>query len=244
MNLEDSFDGVCSVCGERGVFVYGNSSLREGYRCTTCGSSNRYRGQADALLRLYGDAYTSLHDLATCDRFTRLRIYEPAMRSPFRRYCADVAEYTTSFYWSDVEPGALRDGLQCQNLESLTFADGSFDLIITSDIFEHIRRPWVAFAETHRVLAPGGMHVFSIPVQEPMRRRTHYRVDTSGAADVLLDEPVYHGNGAGGRSLVYVDFGRDIVDHLAEIGFDCDLLRPVVGTEESRRLITFIAIKR
>jgi SAM-dependent methyltransferase len=243
-DLDDSFVGVCSVCGAEGVFVREHQSLREGYRCSACGSSNRYRGQADALLQLFGAECASVRELAVSERFAQLRIYEPGINSPFRRYCSHIADYETSFYWPDVEPGASRDGVQCQDLEGLTFADQSFDLLISSDILEHVRRPWVAFEETFRVLACGGVHVFSVPAQEPMREKTHYRVDTTGDDDVLLDEAVYHGNGIGGRSLVYVDYGRDLVDDLAKIGFDLTLLRPVIGTPISRRLITFIATKR
>jgi DNA-directed RNA polymerase subunit RPC12/RpoP len=242
--LDDSYIGVCSVCGSDEVFVREHRSLREGYRCPACGSSNRYRGQADALLHVYGAEFTSVRELAVSDRFAQLRIYEPGMSSPFRRYCSHIADYATSFYWPDVAPGASRNGMRCQNLEALTFPDESFDLLISSDIFEHVRRPWVAFEEAHRVLARNGVHVFSIPAQEPLRERTRYRVDTTGDDDVLLDEAVYHGNGAGGRSLVYVDYGRDIVDHLAKIGFDLELRQPVVGTPTSMRLMTFIARKR
>jgi SAM-dependent methyltransferase len=242
-DLEDSFTGVCSVCGADGVFVREHRSLREGYRCPACGASNRYRGQADALIQLFGAGCASVRELAASDPFSRLRIYEPGMHSPFRKHCSHIACYETSFYWPDVEPGATRDGVQCENLEALTFPDRSFDLIVSSDIFEHVRRPWVAFREIHRVLAPNGVHVFSVPAQEPMLAQTRYRVDTSGDEDVLLEEAVYHGNGAGGRSLVYVDYGRDIEDQLGEIGFDVEFLQPTSGTPTSRRLITFIATK-
>lgn len=243
-DLDDSYAGVCSVCGADGTFVRVDRSLREGYRCPSCGASNRYRGQADALIRLYGEGCRSLGALATSERFLKLRIYEPGIQGPLRQFCANGARYEKSFYWSDEERGAVRNGVRCEDLEALTFPDASFDLLISSDIFEHVRHPWVAFKETHRVLAPGGVHVFSVPAQEPMRAKTHYRVDTSGDDDVMLDEQVFHGNGAGGQSLVYVDYGLDLADHLAEIGFDLELLRPDIGTPTSQKLITFIALKR
>src|SRR4029079_11503031 len=44
---DDAYDGVCNVCGEAQRFERRNASLREGYRCTTCKASLRYRGQAD-----------------------------------------------------------------------------------------------------------------------------------------------------------------------------------------------------
>lgn len=36
-------------------------------------------------------------------------------------------------------------------------SDGSFDVIISVDVFEHIDRPWLAAAEITRLLRPGGL---------------------------------------------------------------------------------------
>jgi SAM-dependent methyltransferase len=36
-------------------------------------------------------------------------------------------------------------------------ATGSYDVVISVDVFEHIDRPWLAAAEIRRILAPGGL---------------------------------------------------------------------------------------
>lgn len=36
-------------------------------------------------------------------------------------------------------------------------ADGSYDVVLSVDVFEHIDRPWLAAAEIARILAPGGL---------------------------------------------------------------------------------------
>jgi SAM-dependent methyltransferase len=36
-------------------------------------------------------------------------------------------------------------------------ADGSYDVVLSVDVFEHIDRPWLAAAEISRILAPGGL---------------------------------------------------------------------------------------
>ena len=43
------------------------------------------------------------------------------------------------------------------NAVSLPFADGAFDKIVSTDVFEHIPNARTAVAEVHRVLRPGGM---------------------------------------------------------------------------------------
>ena len=50
-----------------------------------------------------------------------------------------------------------------QNLEALTFPDASFDVVLTSDVLEHVRLDGRAHAEIRRVLKPGGAYVFTVP---------------------------------------------------------------------------------
>ena len=123
----------------------------------------------------------------------------------------------------------------------LTFSDDQFDLVITSDIMEHVRRPYEAFVEIKRVLKPGGAHIFSIPVQDPIPKNTVYRVDTSGDEDVFLLPPRYHND----DHLVYTDFGEDMIARLEqEVGVEVRLHRTRhENLPESRRVITFLMMK-
>ena len=89
-----------------------------------------------------------------------------------------------------------------------------FDLVITSDIFEHIRDPYSAFKEVNRVLKPGASHVFTIPILRPFQQKTVRRVCTDTDEDIHLLPPHYHIAGDGGKSLVYNDFGIDLIAKL------------------------------
>lgn len=121
---------------------------------------------------------------------------------------------------------------------ALTYPSDTFDLVITSDVFEHVRHPYEGFAEVHRVLRPGGAHIFTVPVRWPMREHTIERVDTSGDEDVFLLEPVYHR-----IHLVYNDFGADMLDKLAEIGFATEAIRFESTSRAAARLLTFCSVK-
>jgi SAM-dependent methyltransferase len=137
-------------------------------------------------------------------------IFEPGGSGDLRRYLRPLAGFVRSLYDPAVAPGdEVRDGVRCEGLTRLSFASASFDLVITSDIFEHVRHPARGFAELYRVLKPGGTHIFTIPVQWPMRAHTVARVDVSGADDVFLLPPVYHFSE---KNLVYNDFGRDLLE--------------------------------
>lgn len=242
--FEDNYTGKCSCCGEQSVFYRRHRSLREGYSCEHCRASMRYRGQADLLVLLFGKSKnTCLAELAADPEFSKLSIFEPGLTGPFRTFFESFENYQNSFFWGDVELGTERDGVRCENLEKLTLADDTIDLMISSDILEHVRKPMDAFKETHRVLKTGGVHVFSVPAQAPLRSITRKRVDTTTDEDIFLEEPHYHGDGVGGRSLVYTEFGRDLVEQLLAIGFMVSIHSPKTSSKEARRLITFAITK-
>lgn len=235
----DSFEGTCTVCGSAGSFVRSERSIREGYRCPHCKAHLRYQGQALALLQRYGTETTqSLAELVEEPTFRDLDVYEPGTLGPLRQYLARRSSYTTSEYVADVPRGHPVGTGTCQDLMALTFADASFDLVVTSDVFEHVRHPYAGFAEVHRVLRTGGVHVFSIPVQYPLPARTVARVDVSGAEDVHLLEPQYHRH-----HLVYNDFGEDMVGELGKLGLDTEVLKFPCDSPHASRLATFVSVK-
>lgn len=212
--------GRCAICGRRSTFERSEAPIRETCRCRACGASLRYRHQAAVLLGLYGDRFDSLADLVEDASFRALDVYEPGLIGAFRALLGSLPGYTQSYYWPGILPGEVHDGVRCENLQALTFPDCAFDLLITSDVFEHVRDPWAAFREIFRVLRPGGRHVFTVPFQWPLPSTSVHRVDTSGPEDIHLMPPVYHGSPVDpSGSLVYTDFGLDLPERLRQIGF-------------------------
>lgn len=208
---------TCRVCGWTGLFRQASALWRETFYCPQCRANLRFRAQAAALLELVGDGRApSLRALAEGCGLAQLAIYEPGVTGPLRPHLARAGRYVQSVY----APGAaeIHAGIEVQDLMACTHPSETFDLVVTSDILEHVRRPMLAFAEIRRILRRGGHHVFSIPTRVPLPPRSVSRVDTSGEADIHLLPPVWHGSGDGGRSLVYTEFGRDLLDQLAVIG--------------------------
>jgi len=85
----------------------------------------------------------------------------------------------------DVDRNALelfekRLGLKGQwvdvDVEPLPFADASFDVVVFSEVMEHVRFPQKALAEIARVLRPGGRHVGSVPNAFRLRNRLKFLV--------------------------------------------------------------------
>ena len=228
---KDGYTDSCTVCGHAGYLRREEQSIRETYRCGGCGASLRYREQARLILNHFSrEGSERLADLAAESEFQNLKIYEPGLIGPFRKFFQKLPHYHTSYFWDDVEPGESREGVQCQDLMHLTFEDDSFDLVLSSDIFEHVRKPFAGFQEVNRVLKPGGFHIFSIPPMHPMRPKTVFRVDTSGPEDVFVLPKHYHSAPKGGKSLVYTDFGEDMTGIMAADGIDLKMESPSPGT--------------
>jgi len=108
------------------------------------------------------------------------------------------------------------------DLECLGYADGSFDLVLAGDVFEHVREDELAFNEVYRVLQPGGRLLFTVPFEG---ERTLVRVDRGGR---FLAPPEYHGGG--GQSLAYRTYGRDLLGRLNTLGFAVVYVR--VGAQD------------
>ena len=59
-----------------------------------------------------------------------------------------------------------------------------------------------------------------------MPSKTVFRVDTSGPEDVPVLPKHYHSAPKGGKSLVYADFGEDMIEIMAADGIDLKVESP------------------
>jgi len=126
--------------------------------------------------------------------------------------------YLCSGYYPGVEPGKeIRPFVYCQDVSRLTFEDDSFDVVVTEDVLEHVRKSDNAFTEIYRVLKPGGCHVFTIPFF--FDKKTLYRVEVIGEEDKVLLPPEYHYDALRGDILSYRTFGIDLYELLDLVGF-------------------------
>ena len=115
-------------------------------------------------------------------------------------------------------PAETRNGVRYENFTQMSFAPMSFDLLLHQDLLEHLGDFEAALCEMHRVLRPGGLMLFQIPLNEyrPTQRRGLLRDGhhQRWLPDVFHDDSLHPGS-----SLVFTDFGIDIVTHLENAGF-------------------------
>ncbi len=148
------------------------------------------------------------------------KIYEVDSRGGIHNCIKNYKYYVCSEFFLNKVLGKIFSNIRNENLQVLTFEDNSVGVIISQDVFEHIRDPATAFEEIHRVLKAKGSHVFSVPLKEGS---TEELVSKDGEILVLLKK--YHSDIIDrDRSLCYHNWGRDITRLLERAGFEVFIL--------------------
>jgi SAM-dependent methyltransferase len=193
--------GYCPICKRTVIFASRDSWLRDNYRCLRCKSIPRFRAIIEVLETHFPDWRTfTIHESS------------PGGASSYMlaRECANLI---ASHYYPDIPPGEIHNGFRCENLESQTFEDEKFDLVVTQDVFEHVFHPDRAFREIARTLKPGGAHLFTAPWY--YWKKTVVRAQEQDGEIIHLLPPEYHGNPINkSGSLVIREWGFDLADFI------------------------------
>jgi SAM-dependent methyltransferase len=226
--------GWCLVCASLTSFQIGSENLREDVVCCSCGSFNRQRQLLAVLLHALTGAIPREGVLAL-PRGLRLWTMESsrALQAALARHLG--SDLVASEYLGDGIPsGTPRGGVLHVDARRTHFADGSLDVVLSSDVLEHVPQYREALQETARVLRPGGWHVLTVPF-DMGRQVTQVRavVEQDGTVRHLLP-PAYHGDPVRPAEgvLVYQIFGQDLLADLERSGFEPRLYRvhePVLG---------------
>jgi SAM-dependent methyltransferase len=193
--------GYCPICQKKTIFVETGVWLRDYYYCVRCKSIPRWR----ALIYILNEHFPNWRDLT---------IHESSPGGPSsEKLKKECKSYTLSQFFPDTAAGTSKEGVRCENLEALTFQDGTFDVFVTQDVLEHVLNPEKVLGEIARVLKPGGAHVFTVPwyYWQP----TKIRAATIDGAIKYFHPPEYHGNPVDANgSLVVTEWGVDFIDFI------------------------------
>ncbi len=234
--------GVCPACGHVAVFAF-DRRWREDVLCPHCLSFSRTRHVALTILDVTGRSHLrSLRELAAeGDRDIYVTASAGSTAAELRR----SPRVTLSEYYDDVPPGTDVKGTLCQDLQNLSFPDERFDIVVSEDVFEHVADYRKGFCEVHRVLKPGGTHVFTIPYDPQSPTLDRFEKRDGVLVPILPIE--YHGDSVRGAIPAITSFGYDLPDKLTEIGFDTTIR--AARDEEIDRYktygsFTFVSVKR
>jgi SAM-dependent methyltransferase len=204
---------VCTVCGNDTftdnkvlwdglVSEWGISSeerqyidRQQGSRCDRCGCNIRSVALAKAITSHWSfNGY--FQEFA--QRFRDLRILEINEASNLTKWLKDMPHRTLAEY-------------PTIDMQDMPYASATFDLVVHSDTLEHIEKPIQALAECKRVLRPGGLLAFTIPVIVGRLSRSR---------EGLLKS--YHGNPGTGSDdyMVRMEYGADMWQQVIQAGFE------------------------
>ena len=227
-------DGFCVPCNTKVLFLVDmeaggqrhksgwTPNWRERLECPFCRMNNRQRLIATLLKQeLYSDQGKQVYLM---EQVTP--IYHWAANT-FKNHKIIGSEYLGHNYNS----GAVIKGIRHEDVENLSFADGQLDLIVSNEVFEHVPNPRKAFAECFRALKIGGIMLATIPFWSDKNKSIVRAKLVKGHVENILPQ-VFHGNPLSTEgSLVFTDFGWDLLDIMKHVGFS-DVVIEVYSSNE------------
>ena len=133
----------CPLCGPSLLIRLSRDGI--GVRCLRCGASAVALSLAAVLQSIRPD-------------LRRRRVYELSSRGALYEFLRrEVANFTFSEYYDDVPPGGMRGEVLCQDVQSLTFENGQFEICTSTEVFEHVPDDGRGFAEIRRLMGDGGV---------------------------------------------------------------------------------------
>ena len=215
-------DGFCVPCNKNVSFLVDMQSggqrhahgwtpnWRERLECPLCRMNNRQRLIATLLRQALSDEQGK--HVYLMEQVTPIYNW---LSTTFENHKIIGSEYLGHEYAG----GAVVKGIRHEDVENLSFADGQLDLIVSNDVFEHIPNPARAFAECARVLKAGGVMLATIPFHSENDISVVRARLSNGQLEHILP-PAFHGNPVSADgSLVFTDFGWDLLATMKEAGF-------------------------
>jgi len=177
------------------------------------------------LSSLHGFQVESLADLAKTNN--DIKIWNTQSESTIHEALKSLTGYVGSEYFPDagLQSGdfvltSSKGRVRHEDLTKPSFTADSLDLIISSEVFEHIPTPYVAHQRVYEILKPGGVHVFTVPFNEQLSDVTFASLDQNGKVH-FKGEPMMHGDPLRPEGVpVFTIFGQEMITRLCDIGFD------------------------
>jgi SAM-dependent methyltransferase len=117
-----------------------------------------------------------------------------------------------------VASGEIVNGVQCQDVQQLSFANNTYDLFTSTEVFEHVPDDAKGFSEIYRCLKPGGYFVFTVPINEVPETVERAKIEKGEIVHML--EPEFHGDHMRSKGiLAFRNYGLDIKQKLEKAGF-------------------------
>lgn len=187
---------------------------RESSFCHRCGSSLRSRALAEAIMQSYPESKVKYFvDWVEWAKTKRLTIAEINYCGHLHQYLSKIPGIKTSQYRESTWRARLANilkGIGSEDMTDLSYKSNSFDLVLHSEVVEHINDTKKALAECKRILIPGGICLFTTPLIINRKTKRKAVIDEKMKTIKYYGTPSYHGSGEE-DNLVFWEFGGDFI---------------------------------
>lgn len=169
------------------------------------------------------ETINSLADLSRSN--TNLRIWNTQSESTIHDALRSLSGYVSSEYLANT---SLSSGdysfkgseiVRHEDLMDPSFNENELDMVISTEVFEHIPFPYLAHRRVHHILKEGGVHVFTVPFSAAPADSMHASLDPEGQIN-FAGERIMHGDPVRPEGVpVFTIFGREMITKLCKIGF-------------------------
>lgn len=218
--------GYCGACRAAARFRFdlstadldGIPNWRESLHCSSCGLFSRIRHAVSL-----ADAHTPIESARIYATEQATTFYAWLRKRGINVHGSEFVRDASRLealgrYVSELVGERVR--INTEDVTSLTLPDASRDVVFTFDVLEHVPDYRAAVGEFHRVLAPGGLLVVTVPFDTA---RDQTLVRASIASDGHVEHhvtPEYHGDPAADAGcLAFYTFGWSLLDELRDAGF-------------------------
>lgn len=196
----------CNLCGYPVIHIYFGAF---GVRCIKCRSTFIHRAIGQIIKELKFNP--------------KIQVYELSSSGALFLYLRKTFPYFYfSEYFNNFPSGIIIRGIRHENVQDLSFKDRKFDLVTSTEVFEHVEDDTMGFKEIFRVLKPDGYFIFTVPLK---KGDTIIRIERIEGKLHFYQPPEYHNDRitGKGRVLSYRDYGQDIKFKLEKIGFNVQI---------------------
>ena len=186
----------CPVCGYHGMFISVGKPARWDARCLNCGCRERHRLTWLWMIEGGGNKLDGKRIL----HFAPEKVWMQQMRGNKLYETADLRQKGVTHK---------------VDITNIPLADASYDVVMAHHVLEHIDNDRKAISEMFRLLKPGGLGIFSVPINTS-RQQT---LELPGITDPDLRTAYFS---APDHRRYY---GLDFADRLATAGFVVETFR-------------------
>ncbi len=188
---------------------------REGCSCGHCGATARIMNFALTLLEVinlkFSKGYQFIGDVEWSS-LADLRLAEINNCGILHGHLDNLPGLRYSEY------GSTDPAISSEDLMKLSYIDNDFDIVLTSDVLEHVPDYKRALAEISRILKADGAFIFTVPWLNDRETVVRAKVNSLGTIE-LLNKASFHGEYSLKLAdyLVFYEFGYDFVRDLQNI---------------------------